>query len=698
MASLGQGREAEIITSLGADVLLLTGFRGREELGRLSDYTVNALSLRGDISADELLGKNVTVRVKCGAAQRYFNGFVTSLSLVNVSTNASFKGRRMYSYTLQFQPWLWMLTRSSDCRAFQDLSTPKVVERTLSTYGGKVESVASGTYEPHAYCVQYRETDFNFVSRLWESAGLYYYFAHANGSHTLKIADHPSGHKTSTLAPYLDFRRSDKSDQVIDEFVATGSLRPGKYAARDFSFQHSRMTVEGVHAKAASHPFGDLDIFDYAGGPSELPGGKAPGAEATRLATVRMEEMVARRKSYRGSGGARGVEVGCLFKLRGHFAPALDQEYLVVAHDFQMRMDDYESNSGEVSFSMQFTAVPSSVQFRPERLTPEPHISGPQTAFVTGPSGEEVYTDKFGRVRVQFHWDRYAGSQSDSNSAETSCWVRVAHPWAGKGWGMLALPRVGQEVIVDFLEGDPDRPIVTNRVFNDISTVPYALPANKSQMTIKSSTIGGGGFNELRFDDKAGSEQVFMHAQKQLDLRVLKDRFEFIGATDQRMVKEDLVDEVGGDAHLKVTGDQNVKIAGTASLDAGADWQVKVAQKSAVDSGQEIHFKAGMKVIIEAGTQISLKVGGNFINISPAGIDIQGTLTKVNSGGSAGSGSGASPDAPKAPKEAASGKAGEKDAAATKPSPPAAKKYSPAAVALKSAAAGGAPFVGAAGS
>jgi type VI secretion system secreted protein VgrG len=276
--------------------------------------------------------------------------------------------------------------------------------------------------------------------------------------------------------------------------------------------------------------------------------------------------------------------------------------------------------------------------------------------------------------------------------------VRVAHPWAGKGWGMLALPRVGQEVIVDFLEGDPDRPIVTNRVFNDISTVPYALPAHKSQMTIKSSTIGGGGFNELRFDDKAGAEQVFMHAQKQLDLRVLKDRFEFIGATDQRMVKEDLVEEVGGDAHLKVTGDQNVKIVGTASLDAGADWQVKVAQKSAVDSGQEIHFKAGMKVIIEAGTQISLKVGGNFINISPAGIDIQGTLTKVNSGGSAGSGSGASPDAPKAPKEAATGKAGEKDAAVTKPSPPVAKKYSPAAVALKSAAVGGAPFVGAAGS
>lgn len=693
MPPSGTHRDAELITALGADVLLLTEFSGKEALGRLSEYKAIAISTRPDIAADELLGKNVSVRVAVGSAQRYFNGYTTRFSQLGMTVHSALEGRKAYAYELVIHPWLWMLTRSTDSRAFQGLSVTEVIDRTLASYGGQVESLTTATCPALAYCVQYRESDFDFVSRLWEREGLYYYFAHEDGAHTLKIADDPSGHSTGTFAPTLSYRLGGDDQQVIDSFVAVGEVRAGKYTGRDFDFAQSRVTIEGTHSLAGSHPFGDLDVFDYPGGPAELPEGGAPAEDATRRARVRMEELRAQQTVYRGSGNTRGIEVGSVFTLEGHFADALNQDYVTVSHQFMMKVDDYQASTFQMSYDMTFTAIVATDVFRSERTTPVPHVRGPHTAIVTGPSGEEIHTDAFGRVRVQFHWDRYAGSQSETNAIDTSCWVRVAHPWAGKAWGMIALPRVGQEVVVDFLEGDPDRPLITNRLYNDISRVPYALPDNKTQMTIKSSSIGGGGFNELRFDDKAGEEQVFLHAQKQMDVRVLADRFEFIGATDQRIVTTDLIEKVDGDAHLEVGGDQNEKVIGTVSLDAGADWQVKVAQNTALDSGSQIHLKGGQTIIIEAGSQISLKVGGNFINISASGIDIQGMMTKVNSGGSAGSGSGASPAAPTAPQEAATGEAGELDQAAAAVAPPEVTNYSPEAVALQRAAGNGAPFV-----
>ncbi|MBN1843975.1 MAG: type VI secretion system tip protein VgrG, partial [Deltaproteobacteria bacterium] len=330
-----------------------------------------------------------------------------------------------------------------------------------------------------------------------------------------------------------------------------------------------------------------------------------------------------------------------------------------------------------------FVAIPSSVTFRPERNTPKPVVEGVQTAIVAGPSGEEIYTDEHGRVKVQFHWDRQGKYDEKS-----SCWIRVSQNWAGKNWGMFFLPRIGHEVIVDFMEGDPDRPIITGRVHNAEAVPPYELPTERTKSTIKSlSSPDGDGFNEIRFEDKKGEEDIFIHAEKNQDIRVKNDLREWIGNDSHLIVYNDKLEQVEVNKHLTVKGDHNEKVDGTISIEAGRDMQEKVGQKHALDAGQEIHLKAGMKVIIEAGTQVSLKAGGNFVDIGPGGVTIQGTMVKINSGGSAGSGSGCSPESPQEPQEAGVAETGEK--VYLTPFPP---SNTPQAQALQQASQSGKPL------
>jgi type VI secretion system secreted protein VgrG len=315
---------------------------------------------------------------------------------------------------------------------------------------------------------------------------------------------------------------------------------------------------------------------------------------------------------------------------------------------------------------VRFSTINSHESFRAARITPKPTINGPQTATVVGPAGKEIWTDKYGRVKVQFHWDRY-GSK-DENS---SCWIRVAQALAGKKWGAFALPRIAQEVVVQFLEGDPDRPIITGCVYNADAMPPYGLPDEKTKLTLKTcSSKGAGGFNEIRFEDKKGEEQIFIHGEKNQDICIENDAFESIGhdrhlivGNDQYekvkkdkhlLVEGDQFEEVAGDKHQKVGGDHNQKVMGTLSIDAGMNIQERAGMRHALDAGMEIHLKAGMSV--------TLKASGNFININPAGIFINGTMLMLNSGGSPGSGSGSSPDspqAPTAPKEADTAEAGQ---------------------------------------
>jgi type VI secretion system secreted protein VgrG len=679
---------AQLETTLGPDALVLAHVSGHEELGRLFEYDVDAVSERSSIAPDSILGTNVTLSFDTDVQDtpRYLNGFVTRISELGEVRTAAYRSGIAYGYRLVVHPWLWFATRRTDCRIFNNLSAPDIVKRVLGLYGGEIADKLSGKHEVWKYCVQYRESDFDFVSRVMEQEGIYYYFIHENGKHRLALADSTSAHSANPGFGTLAFRQI-APDEVteydyVNEWSAVAQVQSGKYLHKDYDFFKAR-AVEGVAADPRSHTYGDLEIYDYHARGVDIAGDKEIQHRTSDYAAIRMEALQGRHRVWEAAGNTRGLQVGCRFKLSDHPDKAANAEYVPVATRIEATVNEYGSASGGggAEFKVSFRAIRADQVYRSELLTPKPVVHGAQTALVVG-SGE-IDTDEFGRVQLQFHWDRVGGK----------CWARVAQSIAGNKWGAFFIPRVGHEVIVEFLEGDPDHPIVTGVVYSGMAKPPYALPGEKTKSTIKTnSSEGGGGFNELRFEDKKGSEQIFVHGEKQLDVRIKQDRLSWIGKDTHLIVKEKRYELVEQDKHLKVKGDLNEAVTGSASLKVDQNLQYKVGMNSALDSGQEIHLKAGMKIVLEAGVQISLKVGGNFINISPAGVEIQGVLTKINCGGSAGSGSGSSPAAPQDPKEADNGDPGVKDEAPPAPQPPPAQTYSPQAVALQQAAQTGAPF------
>ena len=606
-----------------------------------SPYRVElTLASEDELGFDAALGKAALLTIASQDADRYFHGIINQFTQVGISG-------RFNVYRASMVPSLWLLSLEQDCRIFQDMSVPDIVgailqDRRISTEGFVFR--LQGQYEPRTYCVQYRETDLNFISRLLEEEGIFYFFEHAEDKHLLVFGDGTVNYQPILGQARVPFHVADArvaQEEAVSSFILSRRIHPEKVILRDFNFENPALDLS---APKPSGPSQELEIYDY-------PGEYLAEARGSSLAQIRLQEAVMFKDKGEGQGVCPRFTTGFVFTLTDHELDDINQEYLLVevAHTgSQTQALDEESSGGGFDYSNHFLAIPSSVTFRPERNAPKPVVEGIQTAIVVGPSGEEIYTDEYGRVKVQFHWDRRGG-----NDETSSCWMRVSQLWAGTGWGAMFIPRIGQEVIVDFLEGDPDRPLITGRVYHRDNMPPYNLPDEKTKSTIKSySSPDGEGFNEVRFDDLKGEEQVFIHAEKNQDIRTKKDRKEWVGQDSHLIVVRNQLEKVEGDKHLAVNGDQNEKVDGTVSLEAGMDIQEKAGGKHALDAAQEIHLKAGMKVIIEAGTQISLKVGGNFVDIGPSGVSIQGTMVNINSGGSAGSGSGSSPDSPQDPSEA----------------------------------------------
>ena len=682
-------RFIKIDTPLGADELLLRGFNGEEGISKLFHFELTMHSENRSIQFDSIVGKKATVTIfLADGSKRHVNGIISSFSQGESSPLEGGTTPSVFtSYYATLVPWLWVLTRTSDCRIFQTMPVPDIIAKIFKEHGfSDFSNRLLGSFEPREYCVQYRETDFNFVSRLMEEEGICYFFEHAENKHTLVLANRPNEFKPSPLHKEVSYRSviGDKRDQdVISEWNQSQEVRPGQYTLADFNFQ--RPTFD-LSATVTGKDERKLEIYDYPGEYSEK-------AQGERLVGIRMEEEQTPQSVISGSSTCCGFTPGYRFDLRDHYRRDFNKSYVLtsVYHSADQGANyrsSAEDAAADLHYTNHFQCIPHPTPFRPPRLTPVPIVHGSQTAVVVGPGGEEIYVDKFGRVKVQFHWDR-----EGKYDEKSSCWVRVSQNWAGKRWGAVFIPRIGQEVIVDFLEGDPDQPIITGRVYNGDSMPPYALPDEKTKSTIKSySSKGGGGFNEIRFEDKKGEEQVFLHAEKQQDNRVKKDSLEWVGNERHLIVKKDQLEKVEGDKHLQVKGDQNEKVDGTVSLKAGMDLQQKVGMKAALDAGMEIHLKSGMNLVIESGVTLTLKVGGNFINLNPAGVFIQGTMVMINSGGAAGSGSGASPDVPKDPKEADKADPGAKPEMPPPKKPVKPQTYSPGALVLKQAAASGTPF------
>jgi len=653
-----ENRLIAIDTPLGKDVLLLVGMTGTEGLSQLFSFELSLISENQDISFDQIIGKNVTVSMTLADGnQRIFNGIVSRFAQGKGGAEAGGDPRFSY-YSATMVPWFWLLTRTADARIFQKLSVPDIVEKVFSEKGMTDFSLRlQGSYEQREYCVQYRETYFNFISRLLEEEGIYYFFEHEEGKHTMVMADSPVEHKPCQHQETAKYQIS--AGGWLDEDVITGlaraqEIRSGKYSLSDYNFEIPNTDLlVNVASKKKLGP-GDREVYDY-------PGRYTKRDRGDHLATVRMEEEEARITTLEGTSDCRAFSSGYRFNLAGHYrGDTNNKDYVLTFIEHGVSLSgDYPGaalEGSDFAYKNSFTCIPFDVSFRPPCNTLKPVVRGTQTAFVVGPSGEEIYTDEHGRIKVQFQWDREGKMDEKS-----SCWIRVGQMWASAKWGSIFIPRIGQEVIVDFLEGDPDRPIVIGCVYHGNNKPPYDLPDHKTRSTIKSwSSKEGQGFNEIRFEDKKGKEQIFIHAESNQDIRIKNDLYEWVGRDSHLIVKRDQLELIEGDKHLSVRGDHNEKTDGTFSIQAGMDMQEKAGIKHALEAGTEIHLKAGMNIVLEAGMSITLKAGGGFIVVGPAGVTISGTPVLINSGGAAGAGSGCSPAYPIEPKEADTAEPGEK--------------------------------------
>jgi type VI secretion system secreted protein VgrG len=674
-------------TPLGAGVLTLQRMSGKEELGRLPEFQLDFVSRRGDIKLDEILGKNLTWTLELAdGGQRYFNGFVTSFADNGESDASVFEAGgkgTVYKYLATVHPWLWFLTRTANCRIFQNLSVPQIVDQVFKGYKfADAREVQLGAgYPKKEFCVQYRETDFNFVCRLLEQEGIYFAFEYGDGKNTLMLMASQGAHQTlpKLEAPFHQDIAALRDKDGYGSWSAEREIQPGRYLIDEYDCMTPRVAMlgDGLPEIKKTHDLAEFEIYDY-------PGEYDKPAEGTQYAKTRIEELHTKYETFFGAGNVRQTAPGRLLKLQDHPRSSYNAEYLLTGVNYAATAGNLASGGEAAMFSCNAVAISSKAIFRPARLTPKPIVQGTQTAFVVGPAGEEIYTDEYGRIKVQFHWDRY--SKTDENS---SCWVRVSQPLAGKEWGFVTIPRIGQEVLVDFLEGDPDHPVVIGALYNGEAKPAFKLPDDKSRSGFKSKSYKGSGFNELRFEDKAGSEEIYIHAQKDQSALVEHDRIDKVGNESHLIVGKDALEKLGADHHVEVTGDRNEKLGGGLSLKIGKDMQGKVGTKLAYDAGTEIHLKAGTTLVLEASASLSLHVGGNFITLNSGGVFIKGTMVMINSGGAAGNGSGASPQPPKSPKEAAASKGGQVTEAPKRQKPTA---YSPQANMFKMAADSGTPF------
>ncbi|MES9831288.1 MAG: type VI secretion system tip protein TssI/VgrG [Candidatus Thiodiazotropha sp. LLP2] len=606
MAFTQSNRQIKIKTPLGPDELLILRMEAREGLGRLFEFTVDLLSDNEEVAHDDLLGKQMTVELDLvDGGKRYFNGFVSQFTQIG---HIAFFAH----YRATLRPWFWFLTRTSDCRIFQNKKVPDIIKEVFQDNGfADFEDNTTGSYREWDYCVQYRETDFNFLSRLMEQEGIYYYFAHVSGKHTLVLCDSYSSH--SPLEAYAEIPYVPPSEQgstrwkdYIHAWKFTKTVQPGSFAHTDYDFTKPKSDLAANAPLPRSHPHAEYEIFDY-------PGEYAETSDGDTYARHRIEEIQSGHEVLEGEGITRGVCTGGLFTMTEHPRGDQNREYLITESTCILHSDAFESVpdiAEEPVFTCDFKCCDSKESFRSVRTTAKPIVQGPQTAVVVGKAGEEIYTDEYGRVKLQFHWDRYGAS--DENS---SCWVRVAQVWAGKNWGAMHIPRIGQEVVVDFLEGDPDRPIVTGRVYNDDQMPPYALPENMTQSGIKSrSSKGGSGenFNEIRFEDKKGSEQVYVHAEKNQDNVVENDETTSVGHDRSETVGNDETISIGHDRTETVGNNENITIGVNRTEQVGSNETVSIGSNRTVNIGSNKSETVGINKTETIGAAKALTIGAGL--------------------------------------------------------------------------------------
>jgi len=611
-------------TALPEDTLRVHTCVSREGLSDAGDTVLTLLSERKDILASDLLGKPATLTIALrDDAPRYLSGYVTRFA------QRGFEGKHCV-YEMQLKPWLWLLSRTSDCRIFQELSVPDIVKQVFEDHPvARYEFKLLRPYRTWNYCVQYRETDFNFVARLLEHEGIYWYVEHDETGHKVVLCDSASGHDAKPGCESLPFYGSGAQATPALEYVqAWGSaecVKPGKVVITDYDFQRPSTSLETNQSVARNYDLSDGEIFDY-------PGGYIQTGDGSQYVEDRLDELQTQYQTYDGTTNAQGVSTGHLLSLSRHPRESENAQYLITGTQISLSQAANEAGSGETGLRCSFNCIPAAQQYRPPRRTPKPLVPGPQTAIVSGPAGEEIHTDKYGRVKVQFHWDRRG--KSDERS---SCWVSVAHPWAGSNFGGIHIPRIGQEVIIGFIEGDPDAPIIMGRTYNGENLPPWDLPANATQSGFLTRSTKGGSYgnaNAIRFEDKHGDEQLWIHAEKNQDIEVENDETHWVGRDRTKTIDRHETTLVKGNRTETVNLDETITIHQNRTERVDLDEKISIGMNRTEDVGinETISIGANQKIDI-GGMKTETITLASMQNVGLGRMDNVGLGYSLNVGG-----------------------------------------------------------------
>ncbi len=652
-----------LTTPLGPDKLLLRSFRGEERLSSLFQFTLELESEDPSIDFSQVVGQGATITLHLAdGSDRYIDGVIGRF--VQGGSDPTFT-----RYYAELHPWPWLLTHSADCKIFQEMSVPDIVESVFGDHGfTDFRRSLTGSYSPREYCVQYNETAFDFVSRLFEEEGIFYFFEHAQGKHTLVMADSPSAFAVCPGAASVRYgtRGVWTQQNTLFHLTLEEAVISGAFALDDYNFETPSTdliaSVSSQVARDGASTAASRRVYHY-------PGRFLKKAAGDALTKLRAEEREAQVRWLRGEGYCRAFLPGFKTTVEDHPRGDVNADYVLARVIHAATWEGYTNS---------FEALPANTPFRPARTTPKPIIPGTQTALVVGKAGEEIWTDQYGRIKVQFHWDQVG--QKDEKS---SCWIRVAQGWAGRSWGHWFLPRIGQEVVVSFLEGNPDRPLVTGGVYNAEQTVPYPLPDEQTKSTVKSdSSKGSDGYNELRFEDKKGSEEVYFQAERDFN-RVVKNNdtlkvgFEVKSAGDQTIdiqnhrtvtlaegnetftVKKGnrtVTVETGNESHsvkgtrdVKVTGDEThtdeanfthtvdknykLTVKGDLTIDVTGKVTIKSGGDTLVQSGANLTTKAAQALTDQAGTNLTNKAGSSLTNQAGSSLTNKAGASLTNQAG-----------------------------------------------------------------
>ncbi|EMJ9357589.1 type VI secretion system tip protein VgrG [Escherichia coli] len=593
-------------------MLLFASLGGTETVGELFTYSIKLktpdilnlgyVSPAANLQLKPMVGKDLCVNIELdGGGKRYISGLVTAARV------AGHQGRSVV-YELRLEPWLKILTHTSDYKAFQNKNVVEILDEVLDECPWPVEKRLVENYPTRAWQVQYGETDFDFVQRLMQEWGIYWWFEHSENSHTLVLADAINVHKACADSPLVCYyQKGLKLDkEFIHTITANESLRSGQWVLNDFDFMKPRSLLKSTVANPRETGLAEYEHYEW-------PGDYFTKSEGEMLTRIRMEEQRSPGSRVQGSGNIRTLMTGFTFTLENYPTAEVNREYLLV--QTTLFIQDNAQHSGQeqhFSYSTSFELHPTSEVYRPQRTLSKPHTKGPQSAIVTGPAGQEIWTDKYGRVKVQFGWDRYG--KNDENS---SCWVRVSYPWAGKGFGGIQIPRIGQEVLVDFKNGDPDLPIIVGRTYNQDTMPPWGLPGAATQSGFYSHTIGGGptNANALRFEDKTGGEEIWLHAEKDQRIEVNNNESHWVGNNRLKVIDKTETAIIGEERSLTVQMD-DTSLAG---------------QNKTIQAVQNLRLAAGDSIILSCGNTILQMTSDGIFNITCKNFNITATENgKIN--------------------------------------------------------------------